>query len=97
MEICKQYSTLGPSASKLTNTPSLWAPEFRQRSNVGHFGASIAPHPQSRRQYHTLGPQRGPAEAGGHGFLQTVQHVGPLGFKTDKQPIALGPWISESQ
>ena len=56
MEICQQSITLGPSASKLTNSPSLWRPELTQRSNVGYFWAL---EPQRRRQYHTLGLRGG--------------------------------------
>ena len=32
MAICQQSITLGPSASKLTNSPSLWRPDLTHRS-----------------------------------------------------------------
>ena len=93
IEFCKQYSTLGPSASNFANSPSLWAPGFRSQRTCAYFWAL---RPRIRRQYHTLGSLWGPAEAGDHRNLQTVQHFGPLGFKICKQSSTLAPRISKS-
>ena len=87
MQMCKQSITLGPSASNLTNTPSLRPPEFRKRSNVHHFWSLDGPsRPKAADSTALWGPRGGRRRPGTMEICKQSITLGPAASKLTNSP-----------